>query len=242
MKANSVGVGYVHNGVIAHPFMTSMLNLVVKDRERSHQIGAVWNSRGSLIVQNRNKLMEQFIKSDLQWFLFLDTDIVFPDDTLDQLLAAALAEDAGVTAGIYWSILRGRLLPVWTSPQDDERGIPMAGVQIEDPAADQLVPLGSTGMGCTLIRRDVIEKMNEVYSHDDHRWFGHDLCRIDNQPVRLGEDVTFCVRARQLGFKIIGHPGVRCGHIKPHAYTFEDAVFSAPSETVMEPLGDRHVA
>jgi hypothetical protein len=59
--------------------------------------------------------------------------------------------------------------------------------------------------------------MYEAHQDDPWKWFNHDLVQIrDRDPERLGEDITFCVRARELGFKIYGTPNVCCGHVKSH--------------------------
>ena len=83
------------------------------------------------------------------------------------------------------------------------------------PDVDAGVELGSCGMGCTLIHRNVFEKLQQILSDDPWPWFGHDIIQTVRGAERAGEDVTFCKRAREAGFKIVGHCGVTVEHYKP---------------------------
>ncbi len=81
-------------------------------------------------------------------------------------------------------------------------------MKIGDPTAE-LVVVPSTGMGCTLIRRAVLEAMPAP-------WFEH------TKPG-WGEDWVFCEKAKALGYDIHVDTAVLPGHVEVRAVTLVDA-------------------
>ena len=75
-------------------------------------------------------------------------------------------------------------------------------------------------MGFTLIHRSVLEKLAVEYADDPWHYFGHDI--INNSHV--GEDLTFCNRARKAGFSVWGHGGVLLGHTKAKTLVVSDVM------------------
>jgi hypothetical protein len=78
----------------------------------------------------------------------------------------------------------------------------------------QVIPLAAVGMGCTLIRRDVFEKLLDP-------WYERTSVKVGGKPVRGGEDICFCLRAGEAGFQTWGHAGVAVRHWKRIPLDFE---------------------
>lgn len=224
-------VGYIHNGTVHHGFMQSMMNFTVFDRSQRRAMCEITSVQGPYIYQNRNRVVEFFLnKTKTDYLLFIDNDISFKPDQPYQLLDYADAEHQ-IVAGIYYSWL---LLP------SEGYGLTALWFDTINPmkttksvtACPQ--PIGACGMGFTLLGRPLLEKMCEVHKADPARWFGHDLCECDHtkpsehphldndhdEPVRMGEDITFCVRARNLGYNAWGVHTV-VDHNKMHTENFE---------------------
>ena len=66
---------------------------------------------------------------------------------------------------------------------------------------DKLFEVGACGFGCTLMKTDPF--------FDVQSKFGNMFAPIGNN----GEDVAFCWRARQCGFKVWCDPSIICGHV-----------------------------
>ena len=77
-----------------------------------------------------------------------------------------------------------------------------------DIASQQgLINVAYTGMGFMLIKRGVFEAI-------EYPWFKPIEKRIGHMVDFTMEDVAFCLRAREKGFKILIDPAVRVGHEK----------------------------
>ena len=64
-----------------------------------------------------------------------------------------------------------------------------------------LIKIGGCGFGCVLIKTDVL--------FDVQAKFGE----MFNPIANMGEDLSFCWRARQCGYDIWCDPSLVCGHV-----------------------------
>ena len=65
----------------------------------------------------------------------------------------------------------------------------------------ELSEVEGVGFGCVLVGTDVLMSI----ASKDWRWF---------EPLKgFGEDLSFCWRARECGYKILLDPSVKCGHV-----------------------------
>jgi GT2 family glycosyltransferase len=177
-----------------------------------HRIRDVFGSGGLYIADNRNRLVKRFLdETDGEWLWSLDSDIEFTGQTLDLLLTAA-GEGPRLIAAPYWSdYATGRYL-TWL--RADETGF-LAFSALPDPGVYELA---ACGMGCTLIHRDVLETIRVgADERDPWTWFAHDLVLTGKGWMRAGEDVGFCVRARQAGYPPYGLSSALVKHHKVYA-------------------------
>jgi hypothetical protein len=61
-------------------------------------------------------------------------------------------------------------------------------------------------MGAALIKKEVLEKM-------EHPWFRHMIIDLGDVAEEIGEDFSFCVGAKQAGYKIYCDASNRAAHI-----------------------------
>lgn len=200
----TVGLGFIHGGTWRAEFGWSLLAL-----DRSPQlrcIGDVIGEAGPYIPDNRNRVHRRFVEdTDLEWLWWLDIDIAFPPDIIDALLHHADPIERPILGALYFNRMGGansdgNWFPCWLRQYEDLEMAIVPDVTIGD-----VVPLTTVGLGCTLIHRSVIEAVGKAHEQDPWPWFGHDVVTTPDMGItRVGEDITFCRRARNLGFPVHG--------------------------------------
>ena len=141
----------------------------------------------------RQDLVDQFLKSDCQWLFWVDDDVVPPKDALWQLLA----HDEKVVNGLV-PFKEPPYNPNWyLNPIYDYSRDSWTYEGFFNPPSDQLVEIHSAGLACSLIHREVLEKME--YPH-----FTLDAA---------AEDHSFWRKVRAAGYTMYGDPAVQCVHM-----------------------------
>lgn len=176
----------------------------------------------------RNLIVETFLdNAQATHLLFLDADMTFPRNAVEQLLRA----DKDIVSGTYFARADTPTPHVYDFVRVDEAGVAWYATKATEftrwakrtrGLAEQgneslfepyLVNADAVGAGCLLIKREVLERMYEVYADDHYPWF-------KNHPgSRGGEDFTFCERARALGYEVWADFGVQCAHYAPGGFT-----------------------
>jgi hypothetical protein len=216
-----VSLGFVHEDGVSESFDASYKGLIIWDLTRSghlaHDTGEI-KVRGTSydLITARNMIAKQFIESDSEWLLSVDSDMGFAPDSLDRLLEVADPVKRPIVGGLcfasretgqdglggYRTVPRPTVL-VYTD-QNGKRGF--RGVSYFP--VNRVMQCDATGMAFVLIHRSVFERISTEY---DGKFYD----RIEAPDGFLGEDVSFCVRAGALGFPVHVHTGVRTNHHKP---------------------------
>lgn len=146
---------------------------------------------GTLVYVGRDKLAKRAIDRGFTHMLWLDSDMVFNEDLLDDLMYSGKPFVTGIAharRAPHCSCIFNEIYP---APKRFEG---------HDYPKDTF-KIGGCGFACVLIETKIIEK---VFTVNGTAFF----------PMReLGEDLAFCKRARDLGFEIWAEPSVRLGHI-----------------------------
>lgn len=152
---------------------------------------------GSLVDFSRRKLFWEAVEWGATHILWLDTDMVFPD----HLVHSLLKRNVDFVAANY-STRRPPYQPVSYKTTTDTRDRCFTG-----PDSTGLEEVEATGFGCVLMRTAMAATMKQPLFYTEHDGTGKQW---------MGEDVTFCLAAREAGFKIwidhdvskfVGHAG-----------------------------------
>lgn len=213
----TVCVAYPYATGMSSRFHHSLLFLLMADahsRQRVTKFG--FNSSGANITNARNEIVEGFLKDDADYLWFVDTDMVFDPDVLERLVAVAHPVDRPIVGALCFSLQKGmNARPTIYTVRDDGK----IGVRWDYPP-DKVLEVDATGTGCLLIHRSVFEKMRGVHG-DAYPYFQE--ASLGSLPV--GEDITFCIRARALGFPIYVDTSVKVGHEK--TFVVDESVYLA---------------
>lgn len=150
---------------------------------------------GSLIYESRNKLAAQAIKYEADYVMWFDSDMEFAPDTLVKLFEHC-QNGLDLVSGIYFRrvapfkpVLYSKL-----SRTDGHEGF-------DNYPKNALFEIAGCGFGCVLMKSDVLLEI----AGKEHDWFS---------PVEgYGEDLSFCIRAREAGYKIYCDSRIKCGHV-----------------------------
>ena len=144
---------------------------------------------GTLVYIARDKLANHAIDNGFTHVLWLDADMIFNDDLVDDLM---FSEKDFIT-GICHA-RRKPYVPCFF------RSLRPAVERFED-YPNELFEVAGCGMACVLIKTEILL---DVMKH-----FGTCFCPEKD----LGEDLAFCNRARYLNYHIFADPHVVIGHI-----------------------------
>lgn len=174
------------------PFVQSLALL-----EKVEECSLVMKS-GSLIYTSRNDIATYAIETEADYVFWLDSDMVFKPDTLKRMLKTVRENDIDILTGLYF-----RRVPPYSPVLFDK--LDMEGEKCDwsefEEIPDHLFEVGGCGFGCVLMKTDVFFDVQSKH--------GNMFAPIANN----GEDVAFCWRARDCGYKIICDPSVICGHV-----------------------------
>lgn len=183
-------------------FMLSLLNM--------QRVGESYCQvvKSSLIYDARNSLAKQAINNDFDRILWLDSDIVFDPDLMVRL-ARHLDDGYEYMSGLYFK----RQYPTEpvcfktiTQVQEGKELVTKALVYKDYPR-DQLFEVDATGFGAVMMTVDLIKRVQDKYGLPFSPQLG------------LGEDMSFCWRAKQVGVKLYCDSSIRLKHIGSIAYT-----------------------
>ena len=188
----NVAIGYVHQGTLRAEFVESLFKVT-----QSTDIVRIAKDCGALISRGRNEVVRAFLnQTDCTHLWFVDTDMVFDATHLHRLAQA----DRPIVSALYYGIHQnGERFPVAHHIHE--------GRIVRARPKGNIAEVDAVGMGCCLIKREVLEALNEP---EPYAFFQETTW--NDQPV--GEDVTFCLRAQRAGHKSYVATKVRAGHVK----------------------------
>lgn len=239
-----VQVAYLHSEHVSHSWHESMRALLEYDGQQDHRIARKpLNLRcGSAIVSHvRNYAARLFLdKTPHEWMLFIDTDMGFRADAVDQLLAAADPTERPVMGALCFAAMEAAydgmggwrrtivatMYSLGRKSDDAEPSFCHYGPYPED----SVVPVAGTGGAFLLMHRSALEKVRaEVGDH----WF--DMF-YDRQGDIVGEDIAFCGRLLRAGITPHVHTGVKTTHHKEVWLSEQDYVLQ--EAVVLQPYPD----
>ena len=154
---------------------------------------------GSLIYTSRNNLALQAIKGEFDYMLWLDSDMVFSQDILVQMKKTLDKKGLDMLSGLYF-----RRVPPFTPVLFDQLDISEEGICTWTDWKDVpegLFKVGGCGFGCVLMKTDVLFDVQCKYGE------------LFNPIANMGEDLSFCWRARQCGYDIWCDSSIVLGHV-----------------------------
>lgn len=206
-------IGYCHPGTVRAEFAASLLAVAMEGATPLDAVIAF--ESGPNISMARNMICREFLDAQAApWLFMADTDMWFPADTVDRLIAAADPGERPVVGGLCFSKNAdgGAPWPTMYELTEPEPGR-LAFARYEQWPEDECVQVSATGAACLLIHRTALEAVEKDTGDAAAPWFRETALR--NAPmVLMGEDMTFCLRLAAAGIPVHVCTGVKAGHMK----------------------------
>lgn len=170
-----------HTGMFPYQFVNAFPLMIATSMKSG--IGIEYELRGhSLVYDAREQAAKYFLESDCDYMLFLDSDMVPPADMLIKLIQ----HDKPIVSALAFRRVPNYEPCIFKNDMEFYLDYPKG-----------LIEVAGVGMACTLIKREVFEKVPQP-------WF---------TPTAIGEDLSFCKRATDAGYKIFCDTNLICGHV-----------------------------
>lgn len=153
---------------------------------------------GSLIYTSRNDLAMRSLQMNADYVFWMDSDMQFPPDTLVRMVDVLQKNDLDILTGLYF-----RRVPPYSPVLFDklEMNKNICSWSEFKELPDHLFEIGGCGFGCVLMSTEVFISVQAKH--------GNMFAPMGNN----GEDIAFCIRARDCGYKIWCDPSIICGHV-----------------------------
>lgn len=191
-------------------FMKSWIQLLADDRMKALHKDVSMVYRSSVthcrneIVEKGNKKVTRKAKPfggiDYDYAMWIDSDSVFTPDDFFKLLYA----NREIVTGFVPINVQGTAACGLINGYNPTKYIMMPGVSKDET---KLIDIEFCGFAFLLIKHGVFESM-------EYPWFRLRSINVGKRVVTPSEDVEWCIRAGELGWKLYAHPQVRIGHEK----------------------------
>ena len=156
----------------------------------------------SLVYDTRNLFARKAVAGEFDRVLWLDSDMTFQPDLFTRL-SEHLDNGRQFVTGLY--VTRKKpIKPVIYKAFSAEEG---KADCFEDYPKDSVFEIAGAGFGAVMVTTDLINRVGEK--------FGYPFSPI----IGLGEDLSFCQRAREVGATLYCDSSIKLGHVGYKEYT-----------------------
>jgi len=179
----NIALGLPSGDMVHKDFAMSLVGIIQYTQLHRPDIKlACIDTRSSIVQKGRHEIVEAAMSINAQKILFLDSDMMFPASIVRDLEN----QDKDII-GCNYTTRRAPIKP--TCMRLDKQGY-------EDFRISGVREVGYIGTGALLISTDVFRKIGKPYFNIT--W------NAENEQF-VGEDYTFCDKAREHGYKVYCH-------------------------------------
>lgn len=164
----------------------------------------------SLVYDSRNQLSLIAMDQNFDIILWLDSDMIVPQDTLTKMITH-YENGHQFVSGLYFK----RTVPTKpvayltvNPPAQNEQGIPVKNItNLIDYSPGELVQVEGCGFGCVMTSVSMLRSMWDTYGppFTPFAW--------------ASEDISFCYRAKLANHPLLCDTSISCGHDGHYVFT-----------------------
>jgi len=186
----------------------SLAEFCVKAQQHGVSIQMSNVSGCSVVSRVRNIIVNEFLESEAEHLLMIDSDMTFNADDIFRMLA--WSQTKPIVAGV--GVARKKEKVYFSSlDQDEDNNIIMDRMG--------LVKVKRVGTGFIMIQRNVFEVMRDA--HPEWKYMDQNTGKMlqsffdfkSTPEGYVGEDYVFCDRAHEHGFTVWVDPTIKLGHM-----------------------------
>lgn len=154
---------------------------------------------GSLVYNARNNLARQAIKSEADWVIWLDSDMVFGPDLLNRMLKVCKENGIDFLTAVCFRRKAPYTPCLFDRLEKIDKGASYTALL---SVPEGRFKVGGCGFAGVLMSTDVLISVASKFEG-----------RMFDPMDGFGEDVSFCWRARQCGYDIWADSEIELGHV-----------------------------
>lgn len=194
-KPTSVSILVPTRDTVYSHFSYSLGNLIKTTTLMGIEVHLFFDA-STILINQRENLINQAIEVKSEWALWLDSDMMFPPTTLLRLLA----HNQDIVACNYMKRSYPFKSVAFMDTNDWESWVPLQ-------SEDELLTVEAIGMGCVLMRTSVFEKLNRPYFEYTYQpktkdWGGEDFTlfkKLNGSGVQLKVDTNLSNEIYHIG-------------------------------------------
>ena len=186
-----------------------MVSLVTLDKPAGTELMV---QKNTLIYDARNRIAASAIQRDFDYVFWVDSDMSFEPDAMARLLEDA-KDGRHFVSGLYFTRHRPIMPSLFRNvvyERSADGKLDSHGDVMETWPQDSLFETKGSGFACVVTSTQLL--------FDVWQRFGAPFTPME----RLGEDIGFCWKAAQCGYRLWTDSRVKVGHVGEYTYTDRD--------------------
>lgn len=216
MRNTRIALAYLHPGSVRAEFMDSVIRTYGYYSPVDVEFIRVAARSGADITRKRNDVFRAVtMEMNVDYLWWVDSDMTFEPTTPLQLIEV----NRPIVSAL--SMVRndaGADRPAFTMRAPEGTLVRGSGAHLR-AAGKRPFEVAAVGMACTMIHADVLKAFRRGFAPDHPLWPYAEIDTLTDPETKTGygpteDDVTFCLRAKQMGYKTWVDPRVKVGHVK----------------------------
>lgn len=208
-------IGIPSSGLVKSEFAFNNLPQIVSHAKKLPNVYiAIMSQRGVRTDRNRNEIIQSALQNEFDAILWLDEDMLYPENIVEKYVES----NKDIIGCLYFR--RSEPHPPVAYVLGDNPKKPYLAIDLENLPIDNLVEVDAIGYGGLFVKTTVYDFMR------DKKWthYGENYHLPFECEGRLTHDLQFCKEAKEHGFKVYMHTGVKATHLGDKYITEKDWV------------------
>lgn len=217
----SVSIAWCDNGMVDGKFMQGVTDVLLKS---GIDFKSTLRSQGNQIARQRETVINYwFDKTDTEWLLWVDSDVVISPDTFKLLWSSKDAKERPIVTGVYFTTdtpeepLMVPMPTIFNFADNGDGGFGL--VRVHPLPESKLIQVGAAGMGFVLMHRSVVEKIRTAVP--DSPLF----MEMGRGTKFIGEDIYFFALCDKADIPVFCHTAATAPHMK--RFSFDEHYYKA---------------